>query len=115
VNELVSNAIKHGRSRVDVDFRVSAKEAVLTVCDDGPGFPEPFDPERAANTGLELVENLSRWDLAGHTSYRNRPEGGASVKVFIPLGSGESHANVAEETFDLAQPRDSERALAGAV
>lgn len=60
---------------------------MLTVCDDGPGFPPDFDPDSSANTGLDLVDNLSRWDLGGKACYENRPEGGAKITVFVPLKS----------------------------
>jgi hypothetical protein len=39
----------------------------------------------AANTGLELVESLGRWDLGGNVRYENRPEGGACVIVVFPI------------------------------
>ncbi len=84
-NELVSNGLKHGRGCVAVSFHVVDDHAVLRVVDDGPGFPSDFDPIRAANTGLELVENLSRYDLSAQTRYFTRPEGGGCVQVSIPL------------------------------
>jgi two-component sensor histidine kinase len=87
VNELVANALKHGKRDVLVRFVAGEREARLTVEDDGPGFPKDFDPMRAANTGLELVDNLSRWDLAGGTTYANRPSGGGHVEVSFPLAA----------------------------
>jgi PAS domain S-box-containing protein len=84
VNELVSNAIKHGWGDVVVELVVDDDAITVDVKDDGPGFPQGFDPVVAANTGLELVQHLSRWDLGGRASYRNRPEGGASVLVRFP-------------------------------
>jgi PAS domain S-box-containing protein len=83
-NELVSNAIKHGREHVAVKFIVEQGRARLVVCDDGPGFPDGFDAAQAANTGLELVENLTRWDLSGATTYSNQPDGGGCVDVAFP-------------------------------
>jgi two-component sensor histidine kinase/CheY-like chemotaxis protein len=85
VNELVSNAIKHGKGDIGVSLFVQDGQAIFEVCDDGPGFPEGFSAGKAANVGLELVENLSRWDLGGRAEYANRPEGGARVRVVIPL------------------------------
>ncbi|HLK56224.1 MAG TPA: PAS domain S-box protein [Chthonomonadaceae bacterium] len=84
-NELVSNALKHSQGSVDVSFRVQGEDAILEVHDDGPGFPPDFDPKLAANTGLELVESLTHLDLLGTSRYRNRPEGGASVEICLPL------------------------------
>jgi PAS domain S-box-containing protein len=83
-NELVSNAMKHGRSCVAVEFTAGPNGARLRVEDDGPGFPAGFDAAEAANTGLELVENLTRWDLGGVTRYGNRTEGGGLVEIVFP-------------------------------
>ncbi|HZT43777.1 MAG TPA: sensor histidine kinase [Chthonomonadaceae bacterium] len=85
VNELVSNALKYGTGTIEVFFEVAGDQARLKVCDDGEGFPADFDPATAANTGLELVERLARWDLSGQTRYQNLPQGGACVVVTMPL------------------------------
>lgn len=84
-NEVVSNAIKHGKGDVDLEFVVKEGSASMRVYDDGPGFPVGFDVWQHANTGLELVNNLSRWDLGGDVAYGNRPEGGAVVTVTMPV------------------------------
>ena len=85
VNELVTNAVKHGSRQVDLQFAVVENRVTLEVCDDGPGFPETFNPRTAANFGLELVESIGRLDLGGQTTYENRPEGGACVRVVFPM------------------------------
>jgi len=85
VNELVSNALKYGTGAIEVYFTALAGRAELKVCDDGSGFPADFDPAKAANTGLELVERLARWDLGGQTRYQNLAQGGACVMVTMPL------------------------------
>ena len=91
VNELVSNAFKHGKGDVTVtlssffDPDLEFESASLEICDDGLGFPVDFDPTKAANTGLELTDSLARWDLKGDISYDNREEGGGRVKVTFPL------------------------------
>jgi two-component sensor histidine kinase len=84
-NELVSNAIKHGRGWARVSFLVEGEAARLIVEDDGAGFPADFTLETAAQTGLMLVDNLARHDLAGRIAWENRPEGGARVVVQLPL------------------------------
>jgi two-component sensor histidine kinase len=86
-NELVSNAHKHGRQPTNISFRVSDGDATLVVSDDGPGFPAGFDTRRTANTGLELVESIVRWDLRGQTEYTNRPEGGAQISVCFSIAT----------------------------
>jgi PAS domain S-box-containing protein len=89
VNEIVSNAIKHGKGDVEITLTAERTDdetprATLIVCDDGPGFAPNFDPKQAANTGLELIESMGRWDLQGEILYQNRPEGGARVVVTFP-------------------------------
>lgn len=84
-NELLSNAIKYGRGVVSLRFFVEVDHAILEVCDDGPGFPEEFDALTAAHTGLDLVENLIRWDLGGSVTYTNGLDGGGCVTVTLPF------------------------------
>jgi two-component sensor histidine kinase len=85
VNELASNALKHGSGDIQINLKVDTKTARLEVCDQGAGFPAGFDPRAAANTGLELVDSVGRWDLRGVISYGNQPEGGARVTVTFPV------------------------------
>lgn len=86
-NELISNALKHGTGEVHLALSLEGDWARLEVTDDGPGFPSGFDPQMAANTGLELIDSISRHDLRGKLSYENRPEGGARVVVAFPVRS----------------------------
>jgi len=85
INELVNNAVKHGGHTVELRLTVEEDEVTLEVCDDGPGFSQTFSPHTAAHFGLELVESVGRLDLGGVTTYENRPEGGARVRVTFPL------------------------------
>ena len=84
-NELVSNAFKHGQGDVLVTFTVDQDEATLRVRDSGPGFPPDFNPLQAANTGLELVESLSRSDLEGATAYGCAEDSGGLVTITFPV------------------------------
>ncbi len=85
INELVANALKHGRREISLSFHINDGTAIVEVCDDGPGFAADFSPRLAANTGLELIETLTRKDLAGQIDYQNRVEGGARVIIRFPL------------------------------
>ncbi|MCW3098260.1 MAG: signal transduction histidine kinase [Chthonomonadaceae bacterium] len=84
-NELISNAVKHGVGDIEVTLRVAGERAFLEVCDDGEGFVADFDPQTEANTGLELIENISRYDLSGQPSYENQEHGGARVTIVFPV------------------------------
>lgn len=44
VNELVTNAAKHGRGKISVSYRRAVSDQMLSVCDEGDGLPLGFDP-----------------------------------------------------------------------
>jgi two-component sensor histidine kinase len=85
INELVSNAVKHGEGDIELTLAVVNEQGQLQVRDRGPGFPPDFDPRTAGHTGLELIQSLSRWDLGGDLSFLNHPEGGAQITVTFPV------------------------------
>jgi two-component sensor histidine kinase len=89
LNELVVNALKHGRKTASVRFRTEGQEAILEVADDGNGFAAGFSPLSAANVGLELVESLVHTDLKGASRYETCLEGGGQVTITFPLPPAE--------------------------
>jgi nitrogen fixation/metabolism regulation signal transduction histidine kinase len=68
--------------------------AVVTVCDNGPGFQREllgrvFDPyvtskPRGTGLGLAIVKKIIE-EHGGHIDADNRPEGGARVRVVLPV------------------------------
>jgi two-component sensor histidine kinase len=94
VNELVSNAVKHGRGRVSVRLSLDSPNgegiarATLEVSDEGPGVPPDFDPAKSGNTGIDLITTLSTWDLQGSVRWLRRDTGGTTVVVRFPLAPG---------------------------
>ncbi len=58
VNELITNAIKHGKGRITVTLASSEKGHALSVCNDGASLPEGFDPAACKSLGMGLVSSL---------------------------------------------------------
>jgi two-component sensor histidine kinase len=85
VNELVSNSAKHGADQVHLRLAVRNGVVSLTVTDNGPGFPADFDPLGSANTGLELIQHLTQWDLGGTVEFKTGEDGGGCVSLSFPL------------------------------
>ena len=75
INELVSNAIKHGRGAIHVSLKDADDCLDLYVSDEGPGFPAGFDPSKLSRVGLSIIESIGTWDLAGTLSYETLPTG----------------------------------------
>lgn len=58
VNELITNAIKHGRGRITVTLAPCGKGHALSVCNAGANLPEDFDPTACKGLGMTLVSSL---------------------------------------------------------
>jgi anti-sigma regulatory factor (Ser/Thr protein kinase) len=63
LNELVTNAIKHGRSpdgtcAIRIELHRDGEAVVLTVSDLGPGFPP--EKARSGSLGMQLIRALAR-------------------------------------------------------
>ncbi len=92
---LIGNVFAHTPPGTDVavDARVSGDTVVLTVTDDGPGFPADIDvtgrgESGAGSTGLGLAIARRLAESCGGTMHLGSgPDGGASVAVSIPLAS----------------------------
>jgi signal transduction histidine kinase len=59
LRNLIDNALRHAKSRVDVTVRREGTDVVLVVCDDGPGIPGA-DRERAFDRFVRLDDARSR-------------------------------------------------------
>jgi two-component system OmpR family sensor kinase len=98
-DNLISNAVKYGKlARVTVKF--AGSNAVIQVDDDGPGIDETdldrvFEPfyrvDRSRNRetggmglGLAVVRGIARAH-GGEAVLRNRPGGGLTAEVTLPL------------------------------
>ena len=64
VNEVVSNALKHGfpdgrKGRIAIDLHRQGADNILAVRDDGVGLPPDLDWTRTQSLGLRIVRSLS--------------------------------------------------------
>ena len=81
VNELVTNAAKHGEGRIDVSYEVSNGTHELIVSDEGRHLPHDFDPAAASKSlGMRVVRSLAK-QLGGELTAGRRPDGGSCFKV----------------------------------
>lgn len=87
VNELVSNALKHGfpggrGGAITVELRPTGSGLLeLSVRDDGVGLPEGFHVDTVTTFGLKLVRDLTR-QLGGTIRFQN--DRGTVVTVTFP-------------------------------
>ena len=78
VRNLVDNAVRHARNRIEVTLTPCADDAVLTVSDDGPGV--------AAEHAERVFERFTRLDDA-----RVAAEGGVGLGLAIARDIAERH------------------------
>jgi two-component sensor histidine kinase len=103
-SELVSNAVKHGCGEISVRLERNGTECTLEVLDQGPGFGHDFDPHASAGTGLDLVKNLTSWDMGGSLTCKNGQSGGGLVAVMFTLQEDSTPPAVAVAAFEPFAP-----------
>jgi signal transduction histidine kinase len=100
LTNLLDNALRHGRARVDVTTARANGDVTVEVVDDGPGFdeadlPHVFEPlfrgDRArsgahAGLGLAIARRLARAH-GGDVDAANAAGGGAQLTVRLPAAS----------------------------
>ncbi|MHC8305357.1 sensor histidine kinase [Pseudomonas sp. PB3P13] len=97
VNELVTNALKYGASRVDVQLAPNAHQYCLTVRDNGKGLPADFDVNQMSGLGMKVITSLVR-NLGGSLSHESDANGGTVFQIlFSPMLSSRPAAGPAPE------------------
>ena len=99
VRNLLENARRHAAGEITVALRRADHQAVISVCDRGPGVPpelrerifEPFyrlpgatERDGGVGLGLALVKSIALRH-GGTVSCENRPDGGACFVIRLPL------------------------------
>ncbi|NMM14735.1 MAG: HAMP domain-containing protein [Rhodoferax sp.] len=104
MRNLLENARRHAAGDITVTLGTTAGQAVIRVCDRGPGVPpelrerifEPFyrlpgatERDGGVGLGLALVKSIAIRH-GGSVFCENRPDGGACFVVQLPLAAGTS-------------------------
>tara|TARA_R100001509_G_scaffold165595_1_gene148114 strand:+ start:1 stop:1290 length:1290 start_codon:yes stop_codon:yes gene_type:complete len=100
VTNMIENAIRYSQGDIEVETRLSSnkKFAMVVVNDQGPGIPEseletvfePFKQGDAARgsegsgLGLAIIKRIVDMH-GGKVQLLNRPEGGLSAQIYLPL------------------------------
>ncbi len=94
LTELLHNAVQHGLASpggpavgtLEITACRSMDQLTVTVADNGAGFPDGFDLERATSLGLQIVRTLVVGELGGTLAISARAEdGGTCVQLNVPL------------------------------
>jgi two-component sensor histidine kinase len=85
VNELITNAAKHGGGKIAVSYRSQAGKRTLRVCDRGKGLPPDFNVE-ASRTGLgmKVISILTKQLKGTLTAGANSEGSGSCFEVSFP-------------------------------
>jgi two-component sensor histidine kinase len=85
VNELVTNAAKHGGGNITVSIEpTDGGGTALCVSDEGDGVPEDFEPQAGTGLGMRVVGTLVK-QLAGRLSVARGP-GGKGARFAVQFG-----------------------------
>src|SRR6202171_1779230 len=83
LNELATNAAKHGSGTISVEFSAKKSECRLTVSDEGRGLPADFDVTAQKGLGMKIIDVLAK-QLGGSLSLTTDSGSGAGLAVTFP-------------------------------
>lgn len=87
IMELITNSIKYGipnnsKGKITIGLSTNNDYFILTVADNGVGFPDDIDFKTTKTLGMQLVVSLTE-QLDGEIELTN--EGGSSFKIVFPI------------------------------
>ena len=83
LNELITNAAKHGKGTISVNFTATHAECKLSVCDQGKGLPTGFDFDAQKGMGMKIIGVLAQ-QLGGGVSVATDADRRACLAVTFP-------------------------------
>ena len=90
VNELVTNAIKHGNGGITLSCRESDDTLRIAVANGGSVLPKGFAISQSKGFGLRAV-NAMIDAMNGKITAENIPAGGVLFEVAVPMSSLRTH------------------------
>ncbi|WP_051906952.1 PAS domain S-box protein [Methylomarinum vadi] len=90
LNEIITNAVKHAFSgsqagKMRIVIRRADDFCVISVCDDGIGFPTNLDVDTSPSLGLRLIRSLAR-QVGGQIEFMPT-DPGTEARLTVPLAS----------------------------
>ncbi|CAG8868739.1 hypothetical protein PS627_03121 [Pseudomonas fluorescens] len=67
ISELITNSLKYGKGTISVSVREAVDHALITVSDQGDGFPESYPKPTGTGLGMRLVKSYSGYGSAAVT------------------------------------------------
>ncbi|PYG95994.1 histidine kinase, partial [Arthrobacter stackebrandtii] len=64
ISELITNALKYGKGNIEVAVKHAGDHALLTVRDEGDGFPDNYPKPTGTGLGMRLVKSYSGYGSA---------------------------------------------------
>lgn len=83
VSELITNALKYGKGKIEVSLHKAEDHALITVTDQGDGFPETFPKPSGTGLGMRLVKSYSGYGDSAISI--DRLEGKSTIRVRFKL------------------------------
>ena len=83
LNELVTNAAKHGAGTITVSFTATKSDCKLMVCDEGKGLPPGFDVTAQNGLGMKIIDVLAK-QLGGAVTIGSNNGRGTCLVVTFP-------------------------------
>ncbi|MFK3815707.1 sensor histidine kinase [Pseudomonas sp. NPDC089407] len=83
ISELITNALKYGKGRIEVKVKHVDDHALITVSDEGDGFPEHYPKPSGTGLGMRLVKGYSGYGNAA--THVDRSEAHSTIHVRFKL------------------------------
>lgn len=80
ISELIINALKYGKGAITVSLETAADHALLTVNDEGDGFPDTYPKPSGTGLGMRLVKSYSGYGNDAIRVDRTSPTSSIQVK-----------------------------------